>query len=364
MSRIKVLHIIHWPKSGIVNLIYNQVTSGNSSMINYKVGFFIKDLDTFRKFNEAGIEVSEYDFSIINYFGTLKNILKDIHGTQPAIVHTHSFLPGLFVRLIKFRKSYKIISTIHNSYPYFTHPSLKNRLKSLLEIFSINVIKHEVIAVSKYVKQYLIKNTKLDPNLIHVIYPGIKLTDDMPVNIVPYQNRVIIVGRLDYQKRHDRLLHIWKQVLSAVPDAILDIAGDGSEKAKLVKLASFLKIDNSINFLGFRDDIPDLLQRARLSVLVSDHEGLPLAILESFSRKRPVIAFNVGPLSEIIDSECGILVTPFDINEFAEKIVFLLSNPLISNKMGENGYQKVIGNFNIENMVNQIEKKYVGLCNG
>lgn len=363
MNQVNILHIIHWPKSGIVNLVYNQVVANRNPSIKYKVGFFVEDYETRSKFESAGVEVVNYNYHPLLFFIAIINIILDIRKSTPQIVHTHSFLPGLFARVIcLYAKSFRLVSTIHNSYPYFKGNNVKDRLKIFLEINSINRVNSKIICVSRYVKEYLLKHTGLNSELVDIVYLGIAIDrDDSGIisNKPESSNRVIIVGRLDKQKRHDRLLSIWKKVVEAIPEAKLDIVGHGSEKDNLVRTVNELKLKQNVSFLGFRDDIPELLRGSDFSVLTSSYEGLPVAIAESFLQKRPVIAFEIDSLREIIDDNCGILVKPFDIDEFAEKVVYLLSNPHIAKALGENGYNKVLTHFDINRMVDEIENIYI-----
>ena len=362
MDQITILHLIHWPKSGIVNLVYNQVVSNMNPSIKYKVGFFVEDNDTRMKFESAGIEVVNYNYRPALFFVALMNILFDIKKTSPQIVHTHSFLPGLFSRIIYlFTKSFKLLSSIHNSYPYYQGGGLKDKIKKYLEICSINRVNTKIICVSQYVKDYLIQHTNINPKLIDVVYLGTIVNETSKSGHPDCTNRVIIVGRLDKQKRHDLLLSVWEKVVEKIPEATLDIVGDGSERENLVKIANELKLTQNVNFLGFREDIPKLLSNSNFSVLTSSYEGFGLVIIESFLQKRPVIVFDVGPLKEVIDKDCGILVEPFDIDTFAEKVIYLLRNPHTSEMLGENGYNKVLTHFDINRMVDEIENIYIKL---
>jgi glycosyltransferase involved in cell wall biosynthesis len=357
---IKVLHIIHWPKSGIVNLVYNQLKASNSDEIEYRIGFLLEDSETTARFNAIGINVSTYDYMYRNVINALRKIKNDITEWQPDIVHTHSFVPGIFIRFLHvFGYQYNIISTIHNAYPYYLKKTFKHYAKTIIEILSINMIGHKVIAVSEYVKNFITKHTRINPIKIEVIYPGIHIKED--VTVLPenkYLKKVIIVGRLDKQKRHDRLLKIWQKVIQIIPEAQLDIVGEGSERTLLQHLIDELHLKNSVRLLGHRNDIPELFNTTAFSVLTSDHEGFGLVIIESFLQKRTVIAYNVGPLKEIIDDSCGILVKPFDVDAFAENVIYLLNNPEIAKSLGENGYNKVKEHFRIERMVDLIEKEY------
>ena len=79
---------------------------------------------------------------------------------------------------------------------------------------------------------------------------------------------------------------IWEKVVEKIPEATLDIVGDGSERENLVGIVNELKLKRNVNFLGYREDIPQLFGNSNFSVLTSSNEGLPVAIAESFLQKR------------------------------------------------------------------------------
>lgn len=367
-KKIKVLHIIHWPKSGIVNLVHNQISASNKIFIDYRVGFLISAYETNDKFKSLDVSVSNYGLKHYNFFRAIKGILNEINEWEPDIVHTHSFLPGLFVRIFLFTGlftglltgcKYRVVSTIHSPYPYFLNKTFKDKVKTTLESTTIAHTDQKVIAVSEYVRKYLLSHSKIRMDKLRVIYPGIYVSGQCDKILEKLSvKKVAVVGRLDKEKRHDRLLNIWRMVINQMPEARLDIIGDGSEKVALQQMAKELCLEESVRFLGHRNDVPELLASANISVLTSDYEGLPLVILESFVQKTPVVAFNIGPLNEIIDRECGVLVDPFDLDLFAESIVSLLKRPDVISKLGENGYRKVIDKFNVKTMVEKIENEY------
>jgi L-malate glycosyltransferase len=357
---IKVLHIIHWPKSGISNMVQNQIKASKNGEIEYRVGFLIEDSESNDRFKAIGISISKYNYDYRNIFSAIRKIQNDINEWRPDIVHTHSFVPGSIIRFIRaVGYEYNIISTIHCPYPYFLRRTFKDIVKTTIETSTINLLDHRVIVVSGFVKDFIIKHTSINPNKLKVIYPGICIKENVKVS---YENigpkKVIIVGRLDKEKRHDRLLKIWQRVIGKVPEAQLDIIGEGSERKVLQHLINELGINDSVRLLGHRNDIPELFSTANVSVLTSDYEGFPLVIMEAFLQKRTVVAFDIGSLREIIDSDCGILVEPSNLDGFAQSLVYLLQNPDISKKLGENGFRKVISKFDVNIMVRQIEKEY------
>ena len=356
---MRVIHVVHWPKSGIVNLIHNQIVCSNNSTIEYHIIFFLNDPETTEKFLKAGAKVICYNFKYIFFILFFLRLLKDIIRVHPDVVHTHSFMPRLFVSILShFNKRFKVISTFHNTYPYLQKTDFKSKIKTVLESKSIISSCCKLIVVSNFVREYLLKHTAIPSSLISVIHPGVLIFSEFIPYEVNYDNHVVIVGRLDKQKRHDRLLEIWQKVVKKIPEAQLDIVGDGVEKNALIAQAETLGISNKVNFLGFRADIPQIFRKSAFSVLTSAHEGLPLVVIESFLQRKTVVAFDTGPLGEIIDTKCGIFVPPWDLDMFSDRIVYLLKNKHVANRLGKVGYEKASTRFDAREMTRKIEHIY------
>jgi len=137
----------------------------------------------------------------------------------------------------------------------------------------------------------------------------------------PDQPVALCLARLEPQKRHDVLLRAWA---AQDPGAVLLIAGDGSLRGELETRATGL--GDRVRFLGNRDDVPTLLAATDLTVLTSDWEGLPMAILESMAVGVPLVASDVDGLREVLGKGGGTLVEPGDHEAFATAIAHALSS--------------------------------------
>ncbi|GGP77667.1 glycosyltransferase [Saccharothrix coeruleofusca] len=115
----------------------------------------------------------------------------------------------------------------------------------------------------------------------------------------------LCLARLEPQKRHDVLLRAWAEVGG---DAVLWLAGDGSLRAESQRRACELGVAGRVRFLGTRSDVPDLLAAADVTVLTSDWEGMPVAVLESLAAGRPVVATGVDGVREALAGGGGIVV--------------------------------------------------------
>jgi glycosyltransferase involved in cell wall biosynthesis len=149
-----------------------------------------------------------------------------------------------------------------------------------------------------------------------VIRERLGLTPDVPV--------ALCVARMEPQKRHDVLLDAWARVGG---DAVLLLAGDGSLRTQLVRRCAELGLTDTVRFLGTRADVHDLLAAADVTVLTSDWEGMPVAVLESMAADRPVVATDVSGVRDVLAGGGGLVVPRRDPVATAEALATLLFDP-------------------------------------
>lgn len=140
--------------------------------------------------------------------------------------------------------------------------------------------------------------------------------------------KVIAVGRYSAPKRFDNLLLIWKKIIHQFPDWKLEIWGEGEERKKLENMIEKLGIEDSAFLRGYTSDIEKYLLESSVFVLTSDYEGFPLVVLESMVCGLVPVCFacQTGPRDIITDGEDGFLIPMNNIDLFAEKLAFLMSN--------------------------------------
>ena len=144
-----------------------------------------------------------------------------------------------------------------------------------------------------------------------------------------------------------------------LPNFVLLVAGEGEQFDPLEKEAFDLGIADNVKFLGFRDDVPSLLQAMDVFALPSLSEGLPLSILEALALQKPVVATNVGGIPEIVeDGATGYLVPLRDPEALADKILLFLRDPRLAASIGQAGRKKVETAFGLEKMVRDYQSLY------
>lgn len=131
------------------------------------------------------------------------------------------------------------------------------------------------------------------------------LTDDRPV--------VLAVGRQEWQKGHDTLIAATAEIARRWPDVVVLVAGrEGNRTAALHDQVAAAGLSERIRFLGFRDDVPDLLAAADVFAFPSRWEGLGSTLLEAMALEVPIVASDLPAVREVVGSGEALLVPPSD----------------------------------------------------
>jgi glycosyltransferase involved in cell wall biosynthesis len=174
-----------------------------------------------------------------------------------------------------------------------------------------------------------------------------------------------LVGRISPWKGQHIFIRAASQVRERFPNARFQIIGSAlfneNEYDKFIRdLTQSLAMQDSIEFTGFRTDVPDLI--ARMDVLVhASVVGEPFGqvVIEGMAAGKPVVATNGGGVPEIVrDGETGYLVPMGDADAMAQAMTRLLENPALATRMGEQGRQRVRDHFTIQATARRVEKLY------
>jgi len=170
---------------------------------------------------------------------------------------------------------------------------------------------------------------------------------------------VVTVARLSPEKDVANLVRATAIAAERVPELRVEVAGGGPCLADLNRLAVELGASDHIAFLGEVREIPALLARARIFVLPSRSEGIPLTVLEAMACGLPVVATRVGGLPEVVDEGVtGLLVPTADPAALARAIIKIWNDPDRGDRLGRAGRQRAEERFDVRRMVAQYENLY------
>jgi glycosyltransferase involved in cell wall biosynthesis len=182
---------------------------------------------------------------------------------------------------------------------------------------------------------------------------------------IQWKRDIICVARLEYSKGIDVLLHAWKRLMCTSKEwrtqlkPRLLLVGEGALKPQLERIAFELSIQDSVEFLGLRTDIVDLLQQSWGFVLPSRGEGMPNALLEAMACGLPCIATRVSGSEDIIaDGINGLLVDPERPADLAHALRRLIEDTELAQRLGKEGRSTVVGDYQLIHIVGRCLELY------
>lgn len=291
-------------------------------------------------------------------------IIREIRSFKPDVIHTHTAKAGVLGRIAAII-SYPRAKRVHTFHGHLLHgyfDSRKVKLVVLLEKM-LGAFTYKLIAIGNVVKRDLLDAGIGNENKFEVIYPGLQDLDLYPrieakerLGLDLTKNYIVFVGRLTQIKRPDRLIELARHIAHEYFSAHLLIAGAGEMLEDLKTLA----MDESlpITFLGWRNDIGQILSASELAVLCSDNEGIPLTLIQASQAGLPIVSTRVGSVSDIVvDGETGLLVE-VSSKGLIEGVSKLLSNPELGIALGESGRKRAKELFSSQAMVDQHQRLY------
>ena len=233
-----------------------------------------------------------------------------------------------------------------------------------------------ILTVSEKVRKFFMVNGKISEKAI-TVYNGIRtdifnreiVSDDIRDELRLKKDTIIIgsIGILEKDKGQKYLIEAIAVLKSEGIDNIFCvICGSGPEETNLKKLVYIKGLRDEVLFLGFRNDIPSILKILDMIVITSlTIESFSMAAVEAMSMKVPVIATKVGGLLEVVDNgKTGIIVPPGDVGALCKSIRYLIQNSEVRFKMGENGRERVLRQFSIEENVRRTEGIFLNILKG
>jgi len=204
-----------------------------------------------------------------------------------------------------------------------------------------------VVAVSSFGKSQLYRWCEYDQwSKIHVIHCGVdELFLKQEATPIPDQPRLVCIGRLCEQKGHLLLIEVAGRLAVEGLQFRLVLVGDGPLRSKIEALIAQLGLQNHVEITGWASN-PEVQQHilaARVMVLPSFAEGLPVVVMEALALSRPVLSTYVAGIPELVEpGACGWLVPPGSVDSLTEAMRAILQTPVEKlEQMGRVGATRV-----------------------
>jgi glycosyltransferase involved in cell wall biosynthesis len=184
------------------------------------------------------------------------------------------------------------------------------------------------------------------------------------LDIMPHEVLIGNTGRLALQKDNATLILALAHLKGLLPERSfrLVLAGEGTERENLGRLAQTLGISKDVYFLGFYTEIPTFLAALNIFVSASFREGLSISLLEAMASARPIVTTSILPNAELIEHEVtGLLVPPKSPKQLALAIVRLINEPELAERCALTARERVLERYTIDRMFQETWDLYVTL---
>lgn len=191
---------------------------------------------------------------------------------------------------------------------------------------------------------------------------GAEVSDE-PASLPVGAATFLMVGRLVEKKAPFVSILAFAELLKQVPDARLEVIGDGPLKSPCLQLAKALSVDDRITFSGAQSHDYVLKAMSQASGFVQhsvrapdgDMEGTPVGVLEAMGMGLPVVSTRHGGIRDIVDEgETGLLVDEYDANGMAAALIQVATQPEYARLLGEKARAKVLQNWTTEKSVGRL----------
>ncbi|MEW6556609.1 MAG: glycosyltransferase [Elusimicrobiota bacterium] len=342
MDKIKILHLITSLNIGGTEKFLLAVLKNLQDKYNFTVGYLKERGAITEEIEKLNISVLKF-----NFFSLVKYLKKN----KPQIIHTHLYRANILGRLAgKITGVPTIISSQRSidGWKKFYHIWIDKWTANFCNL---------IIANSLASKNILITRENIPTDKTTVVYNGIVFPST--VNRQPSTTfTVAYIGRLHNEKGVYLIPEIAKIVCQQNDRIKFLIYGDGPERQNLELRIKNLQLETRVEFLGWQTNLNEIYSSIDILLLPSEEESFPQSALEAMAYGIPVIASDVGGVSELVDDKkTGFLIKYLTPEAFADAILSISQNNYCYLHYSQNSKIKS-DEFRIEKMINAIDKIY------
>jgi glycosyltransferase involved in cell wall biosynthesis len=287
-------------------------------------------------------------------FIQLINLIKEF---KPDVIHTHTAKAGVLGRLASLLAGKGAIR-VHTFHGHLLHGYFSPAKTQIVIAIEKGFAKatSTLIAVGNKVRDDLLAAGIGVAGQYKVFFPGLrapKVIDKSRarenLNLEPSRIYCTFVGRLTQIKRPDRLLDVAAEMKSRGTNIHFIVAGEGELFESSKKRAQHQSLP--ITFLGWRNDIEEILAASDAAILTSDNEGIPLTLIQAAFAGLPIVSTDVGSISDIVIDQSNGYLTPLNVSAMADALEKLIRDEKLRELMGASGKSRARELFSLEKML-------------
>ena len=288
---------------------------------------------------------------------------KMIGKEKPDILHAHSHLFLTTYSAVKTAKNLGIPSVVTIHGVLAKRDLLTNFLQySYLYTLALQIFKKSTISICLTRSDAeQIASFGCPPERIRIVPNPVDTELFKPRSEIEEENLIVWVGRFVPEKGLKYLIEAARIVANFNKKAKFLLVGWGPLRSSLNNLIRILNLDDIVSIIGpiEHEKIAKIIARGSIFAFPSLKEGMPKGILEAMSMGKAIVASNIFGLSEIIENNFnGLLVQPRNAKTLASKIITLLDDKALRNRLGRNARETVLKRFTWKSILNQLDEVY------
>lgn len=306
-----------------------------------------------------GLDTIVRDVSLFNDLKSIFHFRNIVKSLQPDVVIIHSAKAGLIGRISLIGLNTNTVFIAHG-WSHIRSSKIMGKCFYGFVEYIFSFLSNKVVCISRQDLTFANSSLRIPSKKTSLVYSGVR--EPIVKNEVgagPNLN-ILTVTRFQEPKDFDTLLIALDTINESYKNWTINVLGDGDELDYYKMKTTELGLDDKVKFLGFRNDLEHFYNSSDLVVLISKSEGLPLSLIEAMSYKKPILASNVGGVSELIeDGITGFLVPPSDPQALSIAMLSIFAKTkreLV--KMGEHSYKKYRNEFGFEQMISKLYKLF------
>lgn len=299
----------------------------------------------------------------------VRDLIQLIRKERFALVHTHYTRSNLLGGMASVVTKVPLVQHIHGVIGFDSGTIIKKYLNILVERLAM-IQARKIIVVSNHLRSTITAQALLR-NKLRVIHNGVPVNPHLAERLVNMDNPIIgTVAFWRPGKGLEQLLHATQRLAEAGQPFSLHIVGGfitDHYEATIKEMAKRLTLSDHIHWIGPTQKVHECLLKMDLFVLPSLSEGLPMVILEAMAAGVPVVATDVGGISEAVRPGIdGLLVSAGDHDALANAILSLLRNTRLWADCRKSAHQRQTALFSDKHMTSEVAQTYsrlLGLAN-
>lgn len=317
-----------------------------------------------------GIEIVVIDEATNNFVRIFRGAREYLSGKEIDIIHSHRYKENILAgRLKKAGLARALVQTVHGAPEsagyirrmksgFYTYWNRRYTRKYFDRVITVSHDLEKKLAPVVGTDKIITVHNSIDMASVTPSRDSASVRKEFGLS--PETPLIVAAGRMAPVKAYHILLKAASIILERLPQARVMLVGDGPERPSLEKLSRELGLADKVIFPGFRNDITDILGALDIMVISSNHEGIPMVVLETMALAKPVVSTAVGGMKEVIENEVsGLLVSPGDPVALASACLRLFDDSQLRSQLGEQGQQRIVKEFSIEKHRQRVTQIYM-----